>query len=160
MSWKAILTFFVFFLATPLLLGQIPGEVPSAPGLATPSTPTVPAQSIVPSTIPAINATDLEGAGLNADSLDQSWGERAQQNQSDYQQGLPEEVPSSEIPSVDSAGAASDIAQELFPEEYSASQGELPNVPESTALPTAPTVPAQDLVPPTATPSSPSSPSF
>src|SRR4030067_1537784 len=125
MNWKTILTFFTFFVATPLLLGQVPGEslIPPSPSSTSPSSPSsTPPSSPATPTTPAINATDLSSSGLNTESMDQSWGERAEQNQSDYQQGLPQEVPSSEIPSPDSEGMAKDFAQELFPQEYGASQ--------------------------------------
>src|SRR3989304_2433321 len=171
MNWKTILTFFPFFVATPLLLGQVPGESLIPPSSST----STPAQLIVPSTSPALDASSLDASGLNTESMDQSWGERAEQNQSDYQQGLPQEVPSSEIPSPDSEGMAKDFAQELFPQEYGASQGQLNNIPQSTSSPSIPsspsfpsspspavpaqdlaTVPAQDLAQPTPTPTAPS----
>ena len=145
MNWKTILTFFTFFVATPLLLGQVPGESlipPSSSTSTTPSSPSTPAQLIVPSTSPALDASSLDASGLNTESMDQSWGERAEQNQSDYQQGLPQEVPSSEIPSPDSEGMAKDFAQELFPQEYGASQGQLNNIPQSTSSPSIPSSPS------------------
>lgn len=125
MTWKGIILFFSFFLITPLLLGQDFGNAPE--GISTPTS--TPRSTALP-------ISDLQGAGLDTESMDQSWGERARENQDNNDQGLPQEVPSSQIPTVDSEGLASSFAQELFPQEYTASQGEFSNIPESSSVPT------------------------
>ncbi len=158
MNWKAILSFFVFFVATPILLGQAPTGTPTVPPFSTETPSFGTSTPALSSALPALNATDLSGAGLNTDAMSQSLGERAEQNQSNYTQGLPQQVPSSEIPTVDSAGLASRFAQQLFPQEYNAAQGGLGNVPQSTALPSGlPSALPSDL--PSSIPSSPSLPS-
>lgn len=182
MKLKAILILTMFFIGTPLILGQtqlpsipsLPGTptglpIPSTPGLPTFSTPSVPS---------GLPLDSLRDAGINTASLS-SPSQAASSLLSSPTQGILNSSFSTPLPNRDNAAdLAKEFAKRTFPEEFNAAQGKLtnfsslansassfstPTVPTSIPTPSGfstPTIPSIPALPGTPTlPSLPSLPS-
>ncbi len=133
MKLKAILILTLFFVGTPLILGQtgLPSvpNLPSTPNINTPSlpgfpssTPTLPGFS-TPTMPTALSADTLRNAGINTSSLTSNATALASQIPD---QGILNNAFSTPLPNRDNAAdMAKSFAQKLFPEEFAAAQGKI-----------------------------------
>lgn len=178
MKFKGIFSFLLFFVGTPLMLGQ--SSLPSIPDVPAVNTPDInstslPGRFIPSTTLPSVPSSlpidSLRDAGINtAQAIPSDPARAARDLQSQYaQEGIlsNDRVPS--IPNTSNPGdLARQFAQRTFPEEFQAVQGKLGSVPTSlpseipSSLPnpsTIPGIPSSSLPGLPATPSIPSFPS-
>lgn len=143
MKFKAIIGFLLFFIGTPLIIGQnglptVPTSTPALPNVNTESplanlpngavqTPTE-VTSLLNQTPSSLPVDALRDAGINTSTLtNQNPSALADQLRSRYgSQGILNDAFSTPLPSTDTAAAlGKEFARKMFPEEFQAAQGGL-----------------------------------